>query len=242
MHLFGDASGAHLAHFQARREDGHVDLHWEVRNASGLRWRVLRAEHEFAEDADPLPTGQTLVSESSEGHVCDRRLVAGTPYFYTLFVKDEHGLWQRQVTIRLAQREHLHWPHPAHEDQPTETALRSRSDPRARRARLCDLRGVWRRMRSWSVAAYDRLRTSTMGRKTQSGPPPIELRVCTAADRLTRFGRRRAVRPSELRARGQSGSRARSRPGNGADHGARSTGDDNDGATAWRPNGCFSSN
>jgi hypothetical protein len=89
MHLFGDASGAHLAHFQARREDGHVDLLWEVRNASGLRWRVLRSEHEFAEGADPLPAGQTLVSESNEGHVCDRRVVAGTPYYYTVFVKDE---------------------------------------------------------------------------------------------------------------------------------------------------------
>ena len=123
MNLFGDNSGAHLAHFQARREDDHVDLLWEVRNAKGLRWRVLRSESEFAATADPVPAGQTLVSESGEGHVCDRRVDTATPYFYTAFVKDEQGLWQRQVVGKLAPREHLRWLHPSHEDQPQETAI-----------------------------------------------------------------------------------------------------------------------
>jgi hypothetical protein len=116
VHLFGDSSGPHLAHFRAHREDDHVDLHWEVRNAGALRWRVLRSEQDFAESADPVPAGQMLISESSEGHVCDRRVDTGTPYFYTVFVRDEQGLWQLQVTVKLAPREHLRWLHPAYED------------------------------------------------------------------------------------------------------------------------------
>jgi len=93
-----------------------------VRNASGLRWRVLRSEHEFAESADPLPAGQTLISESSEGHVCDRRVAVSAPYFYTVFVEDEQGLWERQVTVKLAEKEHLRWLRPSHEEQPQENA------------------------------------------------------------------------------------------------------------------------
>ena len=30
MHLFGDSSGPHLTHFQARREGNRVELGWEI--------------------------------------------------------------------------------------------------------------------------------------------------------------------------------------------------------------------
>jgi hypothetical protein len=37
MHLFGDTSGPHIAHFHALHERGRIELEWEVRNAEGMR-------------------------------------------------------------------------------------------------------------------------------------------------------------------------------------------------------------
>jgi hypothetical protein len=116
MHLFGDSCGAYLAHFKARREPDHVDLDWEVRNAVGLRWRVLRSAREFAETAEPLPDGQTLIAEGEVSGVRDPDVVEGRPYFYTVFVQDPEGVWCRQVTVKLARGEHLRWLHPTHKD------------------------------------------------------------------------------------------------------------------------------
>jgi alpha-D-ribose 1-methylphosphonate 5-triphosphate diphosphatase PhnM len=67
MHVFGEGSGQHLAHFHARCELGSVQLEWEVRNAPALRWRVSRSQHDLASLADALPgSGQTRVMEGYE--------------------------------------------------------------------------------------------------------------------------------------------------------------------------------
>ena len=66
MHLFGDSSGPHLTHFQARRDGNRVELGWDVRNAPALRWRVLRSEQDFATSSDALPgSGQTVASPAA---------------------------------------------------------------------------------------------------------------------------------------------------------------------------------
>lgn len=110
MHLFGDSSGLHLAHFHAQRERDQVELEWEVRNAPALSWRVLRSKSDFAEVADALPgSGQTVVMEGTYTHVTDDRLVEGTPYFYTVFAQDEQAVWHRQIKTKLEQRDHLRW-------------------------------------------------------------------------------------------------------------------------------------
>ena len=36
MHLFGDSSGPHMAHFHARHESGRIELDWDVRKAPAL--------------------------------------------------------------------------------------------------------------------------------------------------------------------------------------------------------------
>ena len=82
MHLFGSAQGPHMAHFHVRHDEGTVTLDWEVRNAESIRWRVLRSEKSFAENADALPgSAQVLVSESEDTHVVDDGLDKDTHYF-----------------------------------------------------------------------------------------------------------------------------------------------------------------
>ena len=128
MHLFGDSDSPHLTHFQARREAGFVELGWEVRNAPELRWRVLRSEREFASTADALPgSGQTVVMEGAETFVMDDQVVKGTAYFYTVFARDENGVWHHQVKARLAHGDLLRWLHHAHQRWPVaETNARQR--------------------------------------------------------------------------------------------------------------------
>jgi hypothetical protein len=113
MHLFGDSSGPHLAHFHAHRERDHVELEWELRNAPLMQWRVLRSEREFAETADALPgSGQTVVMKGTQTHATDDQAAEGTPYFYSVFAEDEAGVWQLQVKVKLEQHDHhLHWHH-----------------------------------------------------------------------------------------------------------------------------------
>jgi hypothetical protein len=114
MHLFGDASGPHIAYFHAHREGDHVQLEWEVRNAPARRWRVLRSEREFAETADALPgSGQTVVLEGTDTHLTDDPLVKGMPYFYSVFAQDAQAMWHRQVKVKLARHDRLRWHHPS---------------------------------------------------------------------------------------------------------------------------------
>ena len=119
MHLFGDKDSPHLTHFQAWREASFVELSWGVRNAPALRWRVLRSEREFASSADALPdSGQTVVMEGSDPYVKDDKIVEGTAYFYTVFSQDVHGVWDCQVTTRLAHEDRFRWLHPAYHGRP----------------------------------------------------------------------------------------------------------------------------
>ena len=119
MHLFGDSDSPHLAHFQARREADFVELGWDVRNATELRWRVLRSEREFASTADaPAGSDQTVVMEGTDTYVMDDQVVKGTTYFYTVFAQDEQGVWHRQVATRLAHGDRLRWLHPAYHQLP----------------------------------------------------------------------------------------------------------------------------
>jgi len=113
MHLFGDSGGPHIAHFQAHREAGYVELGWDVRNAPALSWRVLRSEREFATTPDPLVgSGQTVIMEGTDTYVMDDQVAEGTPYFYTVFAQDEQGAWHLQVKTRVAHRDRLRWLHP----------------------------------------------------------------------------------------------------------------------------------
>lgn len=114
MHLFGDSSGPHMTHFQAYRERGHVELGWDVRNApAAMSWRILRSEREFASTPAPLVgSGQTVVMEGTDTYFMDEQVVEGTPYFYTVFVQDEAGVWHLQVKTRVAHDDRLRWLHP----------------------------------------------------------------------------------------------------------------------------------
>jgi hypothetical protein len=117
MHLFGDASGPHLAHFHARHENGRVDLEWEVRNADEIRWRVLRSEQGYAESAEPPgANGQAIVNESNETYLCDEGLDPGRHYFYTVFSQEPDGGWRKQVEVRLRPHDLLGWLHPQAQD------------------------------------------------------------------------------------------------------------------------------
>ena len=119
MHLFGDVNGPHLSHFEARREGGSVELGWDVRNATELRWRVLRSEREFAAVADaPAGSGQTVVMEGTDTYVMDDQIVKATAYFYTVFAQDDQGAWHRQVRTRVAHGDRLRWLHPALHEWP----------------------------------------------------------------------------------------------------------------------------
>jgi hypothetical protein len=113
MHLFGDSSGPHIAHFHAHRELGYVELGWDVRNAPAMSWRVLRSECDFAATPNALVGGdQTVVMEGTDTYVMDEQVVEGAPYFYTVFVQDGQGAWHLQVKVRVAHRDRLRWLHP----------------------------------------------------------------------------------------------------------------------------------
>jgi hypothetical protein len=113
MHLFGVATGPHMAHFHARHHDGSIELDWEVRNAGSPRWRVLRSEQGFADGAEaPGSNGQVLVNESEDTHLTDRGLDRHAHYFYTVFSQEEDGSWQRQVEVKVTPRDALSWIHP----------------------------------------------------------------------------------------------------------------------------------
>jgi len=113
MHLFGDASGPHIAHFHARHENGCVELDWEVRNADDLRWRVLRSEWGFAGSAEaPGTNGQVLVNESAETYLTDRGLDPSKHFWYTVFSQEPDDTWCKQVEVKLRPHDLLGWVHP----------------------------------------------------------------------------------------------------------------------------------
>lgn len=112
MHLFGDAHEPHLTHFEVDRGPGFVILSWNVKHAPALRWRVLRSDRDFAENAT-AGGDQTLVSESAECGAADEQVDDETPYYYTVFAQDQDGFWHRQVKVKAMPGDHMHWRHPA---------------------------------------------------------------------------------------------------------------------------------
>jgi len=113
MHLFGDTSGPHIAHFHARHEKGRIELEWEVRNADAIRWRVLRSEQAYAADAEPPGSdSQTKVNESTDTYLSDQGLDPGKHYFYTVFSQEPDGTWRKQVEVKLRPEDRLSWFHP----------------------------------------------------------------------------------------------------------------------------------
>ena len=110
MHLFGGHDEPHLVHFEVHRMPRYVTFAWDVRHAPALRWRVLRSETGFAEDASAdsvVGAGQTLVSESDVTGARDDAVSEGVTYFYAVFSQDEQGEWERQVTVKLEHDDHL---------------------------------------------------------------------------------------------------------------------------------------
>jgi hypothetical protein len=58
-------------------------------------------------------SGQTVVMEGTDTYLMDDQVGEGTPYFYTVFVQDEQGVWHLQVKTRVAHRDRLPWLHPS---------------------------------------------------------------------------------------------------------------------------------
>jgi hypothetical protein len=117
MHLFGDTSSPHLAHFHAWHHGSWVELDWELRNSPPLKWRVLRSESGFAESADaPGDNGQVLVTEGRDTHVADDGLEGHGHVFYTVFAQDDKGVWQRQAEAKLKMHDAFGWLHPKAQD------------------------------------------------------------------------------------------------------------------------------
>ena len=117
MHLFGNADDPHLTHFEVEGGPGFVMLRWDVKNAPALEWRVLRSDHYFAENAT-IGGGQTLVSESAQCGAADERVDGRTTYYYTVFAKDQGGIWHRQVKVKARPGDRMRWQHPAHTAEP----------------------------------------------------------------------------------------------------------------------------
>lgn len=131
MHLFGNSSGPHLAHFHATCEGDQAELRWEVRDADEVRWRVLRSEREFADSADGIVgSGQEIVMDDTATNLSDR-VVEGTTYYYAVFAQDECGAWHRLVKVKLKSREHGDWTYPRSDLSPYFSELELRM-PRGR--------------------------------------------------------------------------------------------------------------
>ena len=106
-----------MAHFHARRENGCIELDWEVRNADELRWRVLRSEQGFAENAEPPgANGQALINESADTYLADQGLDPDKHYCYTVFSQEPDGTWRKQVEVKLRPHDLLGWVHPQAHD------------------------------------------------------------------------------------------------------------------------------
>jgi hypothetical protein len=146
MHLFGDTSGPHMAHFHARHENGCIELDWEVRNADEVRWRVLRSEQGFAASAEPPgANGQTLVNETTDTYLADRGLDADKHYCYTVFSQEPDGTWRKQVEVKLRPHDLLGWVHPQAQDVVDAQASFARMPPGTEFTQRSPLDGLtWR--------------------------------------------------------------------------------------------------
>ena len=154
MHLFGETSGPHLAHFHAWHHGDWAELDWQLRNSPPLNWRVLRSESGFAESANaPGDNGQVLVSEGRDTHVADQSAKGDGHVFYTVFAQDDQGAWHRQAEAKLKAHDAFGWLHPdveqayeAHQDMAANpplylSTLRYGSGSSARYVRLEEWRG-----------------------------------------------------------------------------------------------------
>jgi hypothetical protein len=112
MRLFGSTNGPHMAHFHCVHSGDEVNSWWEVRNCEGLKWRVLRSDERFAENADVgADRSQTLIAEGDVTHFSDA--VAGLGRcFYTVFSQEDGKGWERQAAVKINAHEHLIWHHP----------------------------------------------------------------------------------------------------------------------------------
>ena len=52
-----------------------------------------------------VEAGQTVIMEGTGTHLRDEQIDEGIPYFYTVFVRDAQGEWQRQVKTNLRPHE-----------------------------------------------------------------------------------------------------------------------------------------
>ena len=116
MDLFGDAAGPHIAHFHVRHRDGRIELEWEVRNAPPCAGACCAPSRASREREPPDANGQVLVNESSDTFVTDEGLDSHAHYFYTVFAREQDGLWQRQVEAKVRPRDRLSWFHPQAQD------------------------------------------------------------------------------------------------------------------------------
>ncbi len=69
-----------------------------------MRWRVLRAVREYAEDAfddTVVGNGQTLLSDKPASGARDDHLSPGATHFYTIFAEDRHGDWHRVAKSKM---------------------------------------------------------------------------------------------------------------------------------------------
>jgi hypothetical protein len=98
-----------LIHFHAWHRPGLVQLDWEPRQPAAMRWRVLRSETSFAQDADPAADStQALVFEGEDTHVGDHGVGDGRHY-YTVFGQIGDGPWCRIAHAKVRQGSLLHW-------------------------------------------------------------------------------------------------------------------------------------
>jgi hypothetical protein len=104
--------------FQARFRESRVEFDWDAASeAANARWRVLRSEHAFAQGPEANEeSGQTLVVETSSAYVSDADLDEHKLYFYTVFAKDERGLWQLAAHVSGKPHDRLSWWHRSAED------------------------------------------------------------------------------------------------------------------------------
>lgn len=88
-----------VSHFRASAEAGFVDLRWRAAEPGGLRFRLLRSEHDYPTPSDP-PTAD-LLWEGSDTAYQDRGAAGRRRYFYVLEAQGQDGLWHEQVRARV---------------------------------------------------------------------------------------------------------------------------------------------
>lgn len=104
---------AYLTDFHAGHGYSSAVLVWDTRGDQPREVRVFRSREGFAfESADPRgDASQALIYEGSEQHstVTDDSLTDDVVYYYTVFVKDDEGSWQREIRMSVTIDGHVHW-------------------------------------------------------------------------------------------------------------------------------------